>query len=62
MGFRCPICHKDFGINKNEMEKHLECHSEKNIVEDLTRLNFNDIILSASGADVCGKAEDIIKG
>lgn len=61
MGFRCPICHKDFGTNKTEMEKCLESHSDNNIIKDLTRLNFNDIILSASGAEICGKSEDILR-
>lgn len=22
MGFRCPLCHKDFGLDKEELVKH----------------------------------------
>ncbi len=23
MGFRCPKCHKDFGVNKKALEEHI---------------------------------------
>lgn len=60
MGFKCPICHKDFGTDKKEMELHLENHSDKIIIKDLGRLNFNDTLISASGIRDIVKAEDII--
>lgn len=24
MGFRCPLCHKDFGVNKEAWSKHCD--------------------------------------
>lgn len=61
MGFKCPICHKDFGTDRKEMESHLESHSDKTIVDDLERLNRNEILISAIGLSSIIKAEDIIK-
>ena len=26
MGFLCPICHKDFGLNKNWFTDHIKAH------------------------------------
>lgn len=46
MGFRCPVCHKDFGVDKMKMCECIASHSdeEKNGVKDLFRLNFNDCL------------------
>ena len=60
MGFKCPVCHKDFGTNKKEMELHLKNHSDKTIVDDLIRLNFNDCLISINNIKNI-KAEDVIK-
>lgn len=61
MGFKCPICHKDFRTNRKEMELHLESHSDKTIIGDLERLNFNDTLISINGLSGVINAEDIIK-
>jgi hypothetical protein len=61
MGFKCPVCHKDFGTNKKEMELHLKSHSDKIIINDLIRLNFNDCLTSACNIKNIIKAEDVIK-
>lgn len=61
MGFRCPVCHKDFETNKKEMELHFKSHSDKTIIDDLIRLNFNDCLISISNIKNIIKAEDIIK-
>lgn len=60
MGFKCPVCHKDFGTNRKEMESHLKSHSDKTIIDDLVRLNFNDCLISINNIKNV-KAEDIIK-
>jgi hypothetical protein len=43
------------------MELHLKSHSDKIIINDLIRLNFNDCLTSACNIKNIIKAEDVIK-
>ena len=47
MGFKCPICHKDFGHDKEAMSQCLGSHSEEVVGQgnpNLVRTNFNDLM------------------
>ena len=45
MGFKCPSCHEDFGINKDRWKKHLKKHDGLND----TINNFMNITCSHKG-------------
>ena len=43
MGFKCPICHSDFGINKSEWKKHLQkCNDGLSLVFVKSIINISE--------------------
>lgn len=53
MGFKCPFCNKDFGIERELFKSHLSSHEEPvPALDGLTYINSTDVmkkILNESG-------------
>ena len=42
MGFRCPICKKDFGTEKEEFQKHIDLENYQIDLKTLAYINSNE--------------------
>ena len=46
MGFRCPVCKKDFGTEKEEFQKHLDLENYKIDLKTLSYINSNETFMN----------------
>lgn len=45
MGFKCPVCKKDFENNKTEFDKHLSEENYSYDFQTLTNINVNETLI-----------------
>ena len=46
MGFKCPVCKKDFGTKKEEFQKHLDLENYKIDLNTLSYINSSETFMN----------------
>ena len=46
MGFKCPVCKKDFGTEKEEFQEHLDLENYKINLNTLSYINSSETFMN----------------
>ena len=49
MGFKCPVCKKDFGTEKEEFQEHLDLENYKIDLKTLSYINSREPFIHPPG-------------